>query len=405
VYVPGVNGNGLTAVDVAFGLNQEFVFRNRLTAWPVAASETLSAKRTTAETFRASFFTDGRIYFSYSLDGSTVLTAFSPVLASAPEWVKITRNGTTGAILFYTATGDGTNTPPTFGAALTTGGTQTPGALHDSTDPVTFGAQQSGLTLPLTGGIHRAIVKNDIDGANLLDVDTSVLTSMTATSFTARTGQTVSIVRSTGATYKTEIVLPGIGSRILNGTSDFGEIPDLAGLDFGASDSGTFLMLACQWPTLASTRTFASKRDNASGAGWTIKGQTATTIRVTISDGSNTVTADATITPGTVSVVGFVIDRTAQLLYAVADGVRGTGVSCAAVGSLANAINMRVGQLGGAGTDYGSFRHYAEMLAPSAMTNTQIATWRTSLLTATAPAAAARTLDLSVPTRTLELTT
>jgi hypothetical protein len=412
VAVPGVAGNGMTVPDFTLGTNQEWVFRiNYAGAWPSASRMAVVGQwGAQLAYFIAPVDTTGRIIFGYSLNGSSALTSFSAVLAASPEWVKITRNSSTGAILFYTGT-SGTNTPPVSWTNQATGGTETAGAIHNSTDLVTVGALGDALnTNPLHAIMHRVIVKDDIDGADLLDVDTSVLTSMTATSFTATTGQTVSIARSTGATYKTEIVLPGIPSRILNGTSDYGEVADLAGLDFSNSQSFTVWALVQAWATFGTNDAIVSKKADTTDttAGWSLGNgpSTAAQVRAEIGDGSAGVgcTTSASRTSGALTLVSLIRDVTADTIAAAIDGTIATPVTDTTTGSLANSEVVRFGRLSGAGTEYVPLRVFAWGIHPYAMTSAQLTALRTALINGSNSGSGTRTADLSIPTRTLELT-
>ena len=92
---------------------------------------------------------------------------------------------------------------------------------------------------------YRAQVLDGIDGTTVLDVDTSVVTSGSDTSFPALTGQTVTINRSTSGRKAVAVTHP----LWLFGTDDYMEVADNDLIDFGASDSFTVLAVVRQWAT------------------------------------------------------------------------------------------------------------------------------------------------------------
>jgi hypothetical protein len=78
----------------------------------------------------------------------------------------------------------------------------------------------TGGTFPTSGKFYRAQILNGIDGVPVLDVDTSVISTGAATSFTALTGQTVTINRSTSGRKTTVVTHP----VWLFGTDDYMEV-------------------------------------------------------------------------------------------------------------------------------------------------------------------------------------
>jgi hypothetical protein len=277
-------------------------------------------------------------------------------------------------------------------------------ALNNSAADLRFAGGAANF---MAGKFFSGVVK--INGSTVLDVDTSVLTDMTATSFTATTGQTVTINRSTGATYKTEVVLPGIPSRILNGTSDFGEVADLAGLDFGASDSFTVWALVETWGTFGTNDAIVAKKANNTDTtqGWKLANgpSTAAQVRAEIGDGTNGAgcTTSASRTSGALTLVSLIRNVTADTIAAAIDGTIATPVTDTTTGTLANSEVVRFGRLSGAGTEYTPLRVFAWGIHPYAMTSAELTALRTALINGTDPGSGPRTVDLSVPTRTVDL--
>jgi hypothetical protein len=204
------------------------------------------------------------------------------------------------------------------------------------------------IAQPSAGKFYRALIFNDIGaagvpgGTKVLDVDTSVITTGAATSFTALTGQTVTINRSTGGRKSVAVVSP----VWLFGTDDYMEVPDNDLLDFGASDSFTVLAVVREWDTSIAFRRIITKADSAD-TGWVIlTSNIPFSISVNIDDGPNGAGRNglSTSSAGAVSVKGMLVDRTAQTLQSFNNSALSATTSTSAVGSLANALPMRVGR-------------------------------------------------------------
>jgi hypothetical protein len=348
------------------------------------------------------------VSFAWSADGAA--TVSSPtVLYATLGLVNGTRNrgrmiwrANNGSgnwdVRWYTVAADGT---ATLVETDTGSGTS---SIFNSSAVIEIGSEGgSGAGVPASGDIHDIALT--VDTVQELDVDTSVLTDMTATSFTATTGQTVTINRSTGATYKTEVVLPGIPSRILNGTSDYGEVADLAGLDFGASDSFTVWALVQQWPNYNRGEMVYKRTTAALGVGYGLFNWDDGNDYFRISDGTvgvqdlQTRGADAT---GGLRLVAGVRDVTADTINVFQNGTATTATTDTTTGSLANALALRFGAAVSGPTRF-TGRLFAWGIHPYAMTSAQLTALRTALINGTDPGSGPRTVDLSVPTRTADL--
>jgi hypothetical protein len=101
------------------------------------------------------------------------------------------------------------------------------GSIHSGTADVNVGAVDGGTFGVYTGPIHRAIIKDGIDGTPVLDVDFD-RAKANATSFAAKTGQTVTINQST---------LTGDRAKIVKSSEIF---YDGAGDEFDFTLSSTF---------------------------------------------------------------------------------------------------------------------------------------------------------------------
>jgi hypothetical protein len=418
VYLPGVASNFLSVPDspaLRITGDVEFVARVSLTDWTPAAEQFVVGKFLVTGNQRSyvmSVAASGRIAVRTSPDGSAVVYSESSAVPAFADgvayWIKATvdvDNGASGnTARFYFAADQATE--PTawteIGSPVVNAGAT---SIFAGTAAAEVGSHSLGVSGPLAAGVRRAIIRDGIGGSTVLDVDTSVLTSMTATSFTATTGQTVTIGRSTGATYKTEVVLPGIPSRILNGTSDFGEVADLAGLDFGASDSFTVWALVQQWGTPNNNGVYVNK-GVSTGARWSL-GSNGTALGVLgfVNDGTNqAIDTSSTYAAGSLVLAAMRLNRSDATLAALRDGNLDSAATAAgSVGALSNAINLRVGVTGASATPQ-HFRLFAWGIHPYAMTSAQLTALRTALINGSNSGTGTRTVDLSIPTRTLELT-
>lgn len=351
VWLPGVASNflsvadpaelaGATELDVSVALLDE--------DWSPGSNQILVCQSTNGGAANTSFqfylTSTGFLGFTTS-DGAAVTTVFSSAAVPLAD-------GTAGCLRFKWRASDGrvqfltkssTADAALADAALTTGwsqlGTDQTGRttpLANVSSVLSVGAYAGG-TLPLSATVYGGHFATTIDGAPFLTIDPSVLTDEGATSFTATTGQTVTINRGTGAAYKTATVLPGSAKRLFNGTSsDFLAMADVA--DIGAGDSCSVWALVRQWATPVSNGRYWSKWDGSSGAGWHLSSNgTALTVNGYVDDGPDSATAtSAAMTGGGLSLIGFTLDRGTNLLTPYLNGTAGTAVSASSIGDLTN---------------------------------------------------------------------
>jgi hypothetical protein len=175
----------------------------------------------------------GALRLTYSADGTTLLTRTSTATISAADgsnlWVRFTLDVDNGAgsneTKFFTST-DGTNWTQ-LGATVTNAGTT---SIFNTTAVV----RDNGGSTSKAGKLYRFQIFASIDGTDKrLDIDTSVITAGSATSFTAVTGQTVTINRSTSGRKTVAVTQP----TWLFGTDDYMEVNNRY------MSSGTYLYL------------------------------------------------------------------------------------------------------------------------------------------------------------------
>lgn len=231
---------------------------------------------------------------------------------------------------------------------------------------------------PWQGRIYYWGMRRTIgSGAYEITVDTSVLTDEGATWFLAPTGQTVTINRSTGATYKTEVVAAGTGSRLFNGTSDLLTVADLAGLDFGPASPFTVWAFLRQWGTPVVNSRFISKSIGG-GAGYVLAVLTTTTAQAYVQGSAGSAFATTNLgAAGSLSLLALARPASGAQMRI---NVNGTEVSAADTSTdLSNTNELTVGADPG-GASRGCFRLYAWGVRSDSLTVEQLLVAREALL-------------------------
>jgi hypothetical protein len=228
VYLPGVISNYLstpdaTALDITGDIDLRALVA--LDNWTSGATQRIVSKYDTTTNQRSYtlFVTSGVIGLLWSNNGTAFNSTFSTIAPTVTDgtqlWIRATLdvdNGASGSdVKFFTSTNGTTWTQ--LGTTVTTAGVT---SIYSGTAPVEIGSRNVGTTEPLAGKIYRAQILNGIDGVPVLDVDTSVVSTGAATSFTALTGQTVTINRSTSGRKTTCVTHP----VWLFGTDDYMEV-------------------------------------------------------------------------------------------------------------------------------------------------------------------------------------
>jgi hypothetical protein len=216
VYLPGVASNYLSVPDAAaLDVTGDIDLRVRvaLDDWTPTTEQQLIAKYLVTgnqRSYRLSIRdTTGFVRLAWSNDGTTETfkqsTVAPTVLDGQPLWVRATLTVNNGSsqneVRFYTSS-DG-STWAQLGSTVTTAGTT---SVYASTSLLEVGTYNTGASNPAALRCYRAQVLNGIGGTTVLDVDCSAITSAAATTFTATTGQTVTINKA--GTRQAVAVLP-----------------------------------------------------------------------------------------------------------------------------------------------------------------------------------------------------
>ena len=384
VYLPGVASNYLSVPDAAaLDIVGDIDLRVKVAMddWTPSADNNLLHKLASPQrSYALQVGTTGSLIFYWSNDGTSVLSAISTAATGlsdgATKWVRATLdvdNGAAGRDVKFWMSDDGASWTQ-LGSTVTSAGVT---SIYAGTGVLGVGANAGGAG-QMSGKFYRAIVKDGIDGTTVLDVDTSVLTDGGATSFTATTGQTVTITRGTTGR-KSTVVHGGAGggSKWLLGSDDFLETPDDALLDFGASDSFTVLAVHRAWATQGTNDVLLAKKADttATTAGWSLTGGSSTALQgqSQIGDGTNGITAvSGSRTSGALATVAAVRSVSDDTLTTYLSGTAGSPVTDTTTATLANAEVMRVGRLSGAGTEYADMELVAAIIWRRALTAAEI---------------------------------
>jgi hypothetical protein len=353
VYLPGTAIDWLYAADAAaLDITSDIDLRVHcaLDDWTPAAQMGLISKWSGAagnQSYRLDVLTDGKLTLYWTTDGSTQKSATSSVATGVTDgsakWIRATldvNNGASGYdVKFYTSN-DGSSWSPAGTTVTSTPAT----SIFSGSAQLVVGAGSASGGSPATGKFYRGLVLNGIGGSTVLDVDTSLITVGTATSFTTTTGQSITIARGTSGRKTVCVVAP----VLLFGTDDYIQVADNALLDFAATDSFSYVMVVREWVTANNTSGLLSKMyfDTSPYNGWSFAHYlTDRTVRPLVTDASiNTAAAQASDpASGALAIHVAVVNRVAQTLTPYRNGTPGTPVSISGVGSLVNAYPMRVG--------------------------------------------------------------
>jgi hypothetical protein len=327
VYLPGVVGNNLDAPDEAgLSITDDFDLQAHVAAdsYVTGSAQMIVAKSGAAASsanYRFSISATGALVLLVG-DGSTSYTATSTTTlafaAGSDTWVRVLRERTAGTVKFFTSSDGVTWTQ--LGSTIT-------GFFSGAATANANTLRMSGIgTVNMFAAKYyrvRVYSGDSTSGGTLvIDGDASVISSGSATSLTATTGQTVTINRSTAGRKSVAVVSP----VWLFGTDDFMEVADNALLDFGAANSFTYLAVVRTWATAQLGVPVMSKLNSAT-TDPAINFQTRTTplMRIVLNDGTSTVNQDSTNTTlGTMHLVTAIVDRNANTVTSNVDGSIGS---------------------------------------------------------------------------------
>jgi hypothetical protein len=209
--LPGVSGNYASTLSSA-ALNAitsevEFIVRAKSNDWTSTTKGAMVGKYDSSGVnkrqyaFYSSTVTSNRLRLAVSANGTTPSTmdanANNPFGSSALVWLKANIVGDEGGVTkgrFYYSLD--TTTDPTL-VSWTQIGTAVTATLYYPTwntddAPLEIGSVAVGTTLPFSGNIYRAIVKDGINGTTVFDADFSLVSKL-ATSFTESSSEAATV--------------------------------------------------------------------------------------------------------------------------------------------------------------------------------------------------------------------
>lgn len=345
VYVPGLTGNNLTMVSDtsnAFTTEVDYIVRmDRLWSGAGTNGGVIGRYGASSGAHVAMGSSNGSVSFTLH-DG----TAYVGVICSAQtsgdgaRWLRVTWRSSDGRVQFFFNADE--PTVPTVWTQLGIDATLAAGATITQSAEMFFIAGSATTGFAPAKVLYASAAKT-IGGVPTVLVDTSVITTGAATSFTATTGQTVTINRSTSGRKSVAVVQP----TLLFGTDDYLDIPDSDLIDLGTSDSLTVMVAARVWGNAPSGSRFLHK-GGITGPRWGLAAPSSGALNRAqgfITDGvAATVTADSgTYTYGTLSVLSATFNRATQQILAYVDSTPGTASSSIAGLNATGATSARVG--------------------------------------------------------------
>jgi hypothetical protein len=226
--------------------------------------------------------------------------------------------------------------------------------------------------------LFRFVVRHSIDGAAVLDWSATDPVNATHTSFTASTGQTVTVNRATSGR-KTAVVE---ANKWLLGTDDYIEVADNALLDLDAATDFTVLWVGRNFDNSPNASLVTKRNTIASAdtiAGWQLSQATQASginrIFIARADGTAYVVTNAPNigwTAGDLAMIAGTINSGGNLISYV-DSTTST-IDGSAQGDSSNALPVRIGASSAASPGfYANFELYAVYIWREALTASELA--------------------------------
>jgi hypothetical protein len=204
------------AVDITGDF--EFVARLAPADWSPAVAQTVLGKRQSAGqySYGVQMNTSGGISLNYSTDGTAVVTAFSSLAVGFSDgqagWIRVTRDQTTGDVIFYTAA-DSSSEPGSW-TQLGITKTTTPSGIFNSTSQLEIGSWLAGASGNLVGTIYQVILRDVIGGTPVFNANFTTATA-DALAFSPAVGGTITITTTRYAYGIPNAQFTGAGTQAL----------------------------------------------------------------------------------------------------------------------------------------------------------------------------------------------
>ena len=287
----------------------------------------------------------GTLTFVWSINGSSTTwhtsTAAVPTTDGDTVWLRATLDVDTGASTneakFYTST-DGSSWNQ-LGATVTGSGTT---SIFSGTADVLFCDALTSYN-PLTGNVFAAQVYDGIDGTKVLDIDVGTDNSAgSQTSFTATTGQTVTLNRS--STGNKLIYVPAdVGVWQGDGTDDYLVFPSTAAPPAG---SHTIVMAYRRFGTSANANARPYSSESAANDGTMLTPQSNNILRARFGGATTSVTSTASsaFSEGEVVTIAAIYDSGADTIEAWdSTNGRAASASTTGVGTVTHSTAPKIG--------------------------------------------------------------
>lgn len=345
VYLSGVAGNFMSTPDSPeLDITGDIDIRARIALddWTPSNVQPIVDKYSVAnnQSYLMWIDTSGFITLYWTEDGVTGKTFTSSAAAAASRtvsdngelWVRATLdvdNGASGhTVTFYTSLNGSLWNQ--LGSVRTGTGTT---SIFSGTSPLRIGSYGGAM---LSGKIFRIQILTGINGTPVIDIDSSLIESGSVTSFKARTGQIISILRSTSERKSACILNP----CWLFGSDDYMEVPNNSMIDFGSTDSFTVMAIVRQWQT--SSTDSIIRKGNFSDSSYGIFFNSDGSLWSSVRDTTTSVDRFINITLGKVITAFQTINRSTQTQTLSISG-SSSSTSISTIGSLQNSSPLRIG--------------------------------------------------------------
>ncbi len=378
LYLPGINGNFASApdsaalsitgdidvrVDVALGNYNPGFYQGLVAKYGVSGGYIVEINNLGGLDF----------YYNAGLGGPQATAAELGLTNGVRYELRVTvdvDNGAGSKVIEVLKRAGGTNDAWTLCKSNTTAGTI---SIADTADALAIGADRSsGASSPAQGKFYRAQVYSGIGGTKVFDADFTTNTNQSSFTESSSNAATVTINRATSGRKSVMVTRP----VWLFGTDDYMEIADNALLDLGGSNDLTAVVVTRRWASPNNGR-FLSKRDPTGGGdGWELWENSTTNNFCAYLDSSGGASAfptnvEQTLTPGTLSLIGAIFDKTNSLVKASIGSTISSGVSYPA-GTTDTPVGLFIGRLSGATPNYLNGEIVAVAVFRSALTSTQL---------------------------------
>jgi hypothetical protein len=392
MYLPGAGAaaNYASIPDAAnLDITGDIEIVNRLSAadWtPTTAQGAINSRQTLVDPDRAwqvRHLAGGTLGFHWypAGTGASVIVANSTVPAPWADgttvWLKVTmdvNNGAGGNDVRFWYAADQPTEPTSWtqlGATVTTAGVT---SLPNVTSPLYVGLTDG--TTTFLGNIYRTIIRNGIGGSTVVDIDFTRLSTGAETTFTATTGQTVTINRAATGRVAVGVVRP----VVILGGDDYFEVPDSPLLNFGASEAFTVLAIYRPWRGHGGRVISKQSGSDDINVGWRTQVSAAGAdlrTRMFVGDGVTATNISSSGTFATGSLVSAVFTRSAAGSFSAYKG-SATGTVVAPgdePDSLSNALPLRIGNSSAGTSQFADMEFFAAAIVRRALTAAEVAAW------------------------------